>query len=66
MPGAINVTIKGAGHFLQEDVAAELAAMNNDFIAGEYVTVLKSGWLRCLENLDSCASALLAVSRHSE
>jgi haloalkane dehalogenase len=38
IPGAINVTIKGAGHFVQEDAGAELAAMINDFIAGEAVT----------------------------
>ena len=38
VPGAINVTIKGAGHFVQEDVGTELAAMINDFIAGEEVT----------------------------
>jgi haloalkane dehalogenase len=38
IPGAINVTIKGAGHFVQEDAGAELAAMINDFIAGEDVT----------------------------
>jgi len=38
IPGAINVTIKGAGHFVQEDAGAELAALINDFIAGEEVT----------------------------
>ena len=38
VPGAINVTIKGAGHFVQEDAGPELAAMINDFIAGEEVT----------------------------
>jgi len=38
IPGAINVTIKGAGHFVQEDAGAELAAMINDFIAGKEVT----------------------------
>ena len=37
VPGAINVTIKGAGHFVQEDAGAELAALINDFIAGEEV-----------------------------
>ena len=34
IPGAVNVKIKGAGHFVQEDAGAELAAMINDFIAG--------------------------------
>jgi len=38
IPTAINVTIKGAGHFVQEDVGPELAAMINDFIAGREVT----------------------------
>jgi len=37
IPGAVNVTIKGAGHFVQEDAGAELAAMINDFIGGEEV-----------------------------
>ncbi|MFT7653505.1 MAG: haloalkane dehalogenase [Limisphaerales bacterium] len=37
IPGAVNVTIKGAGHFVQEDAGPELAAMINDFIAGEQV-----------------------------
>ena len=35
--GAVNATIKGAGHFVQEDAGPELAAMINDFIAGEEV-----------------------------
>jgi haloalkane dehalogenase len=34
VPGAINVTIKGAGHFVQEDAGEELAQMINEFIAG--------------------------------
>ena len=38
IPGAVNVTIEGAGHFVQEDAGPELAAMINDFIAGEEVT----------------------------
>ncbi len=38
VPGAINVTIKGAGHFVQEDAGAELAELINDFIAGKEVT----------------------------
>jgi hypothetical protein len=33
----VNATIKGAGHFVQEDAGPELAAMINDFIAGEEV-----------------------------
>lgn len=37
IPGAVNVTIKGAGHFVQEDAGAELAAMINNFIAGREV-----------------------------
>ena len=37
IPGAINVTIKGVGHFVQEDAGPELAAMINDFIDGEVV-----------------------------
>lgn len=37
IPGAVNVTIKGAGHFVQEDAGSELAAMMNDFIAGKEV-----------------------------
>ncbi len=37
VPGAINVTISGAGHFVQEDAGPELARMMNAFIAGEEV-----------------------------
>ncbi len=37
VPGAINVTIKGAGHFVQEDAGPELAALINQFIAGDEV-----------------------------
>ena len=37
IPGAVNVTVKGAGHFVQEDAGPELAAMINDFIAGKEV-----------------------------
>lgn len=37
VPGAINVTIKGAGHFVQEDAGPELAALINQFIAGNEV-----------------------------
>ena len=32
--GQSHVTIRGAGHFLQEDRGEELAAMINEFIAG--------------------------------
>ena len=35
IPGAINVNISGAGHFVQEDAGPELAALINTFIAGE-------------------------------
>jgi haloalkane dehalogenase len=38
IPGAVNVTIEGAGHFVQEDAGPELAAMINDFIAGRDVS----------------------------
>lgn len=38
VPNAINVTIKGAGHFVQEDAGPELAAMINDFIEGKDVS----------------------------
>ena len=38
IPGATNVTIKGAGHFVQEDAGPELAALINDFIAGKEVS----------------------------
>ena len=34
VPGATQVTIKGVGHFVQEEVGPELAALINDFIAG--------------------------------
>ncbi|MBT7371346.1 MAG: alpha/beta fold hydrolase [Gammaproteobacteria bacterium] len=37
VPNATNVTIKGAGHFVQEDAGPELAAMINDFIDGKTV-----------------------------
>ncbi len=37
VPGATNVTIHGAGHFVQEDAGPELARMMNVFIAGEEV-----------------------------
>ena len=37
IPNAVSVTIKGAGHFVQEDAGPELAAMINDFIAGKEV-----------------------------
>ncbi len=35
VPGAINVSISGAGHFVQEDAGPELAALINSFIAGD-------------------------------
>lgn len=38
IPGATNITIKGAGHFVQEDVGPELAALINDFIDGKEVS----------------------------
>ncbi len=34
VPTAQSVTIRGAGHFVQEDAGPELAALINDFIAG--------------------------------
>ena len=37
VPGAVSVTIKGVGHFVQEEVGPELAALINDFIAGKPV-----------------------------
>ena len=37
VPTAQNVTISGAGHFVQEDAGPQLAALINDFIAGEAV-----------------------------
>jgi haloalkane dehalogenase len=37
VPTAQNVTISGAGHFVQEDAGPELAMMMNAFIAGESV-----------------------------
>ena len=37
VPGAVSVTIKGVGHFVQEEVGADLAALINDFIAGRPV-----------------------------
>jgi len=38
VPGATQVTIKGVGHFVQEEVGPELAALMNDFIAGQPVS----------------------------
>lgn len=38
VPGATQVTIKGVGHFVQEEVGPELAALINDFIAGRPVS----------------------------
>ncbi|MEM7020365.1 MAG: haloalkane dehalogenase [Pseudomonadota bacterium] len=38
VPTAQNVTIKGAGHFVQEDAGPGLAALMNDFIAGRPVS----------------------------
>jgi len=35
IPGAIGVSISGAGHFVQEDAGVELAELMNTFIAGE-------------------------------
>ncbi|MDA1077357.1 MAG: alpha/beta fold hydrolase, partial [Proteobacteria bacterium] len=35
VPGAQNVTIKGAGHFVQEDAGEQLAGLINLFIAGQ-------------------------------
>ena len=37
VPTAQNVTISGAGHFVQEDAGPQLAALINAFIAGEKV-----------------------------
>ena len=37
IPGAQNITISGAGHFVQEDAGPQLARLINDFIAGEPV-----------------------------
>ena len=37
IPGASRVTIKGVGHFVQEEVGPQLAALMNDFIAGREV-----------------------------
>lgn len=37
VPTAQNVTIEGAGHFVQEDAGPELAALLDDFIAGREV-----------------------------
>eukprot|EP00439_Symbiodinium_sp_Y106_P089735 s1_g2271.t1 len=37
VPGATRVVIKGIGHFVQEEVGPELAALMNDFIAGNDV-----------------------------
>ncbi len=34
VPGAQNITLKGAGHFVQEDAGEELATIINEFIAG--------------------------------
>jgi haloalkane dehalogenase len=38
VPTAQNVTISGAGHFVQEDAGPQLAALINAFIAGEAVS----------------------------
>jgi haloalkane dehalogenase len=38
VPTAKNVTISGAGHFVQEDAGPQLAALINAFIAGEEVS----------------------------
>jgi haloalkane dehalogenase len=38
IPTAQNVTIEGAGHFVQEDAGPQLAALINDFIAGRAVS----------------------------
>lgn len=38
VPGAKRVVIKGVGHFVQEEVGVQLAAMMNDFIAGREVS----------------------------
>jgi haloalkane dehalogenase len=37
VPTAENVTIAGAGHFVQEDAGPQLAKLINDFIAGRPV-----------------------------
>ena len=37
IPGATSLTIKGAGHFVQEDAGPELAELIDDFIAGRAV-----------------------------
>ncbi|MEQ8860836.1 MAG: haloalkane dehalogenase [Pseudomonadales bacterium] len=37
IPTAQSVTIRGAGHFVQEDAGPQLAALINDFIAGRRV-----------------------------
>lgn len=37
VPGAVHVTISGVGHFVQEEVGADLATLINDFIAGRPV-----------------------------
>lgn len=37
VPTAQNVTIHGAGHFVQEDAGPQLATMINAFIAGDPV-----------------------------
>ena len=38
VPTAQSVTIKGAGHFVQEDAGPQLAAMMNDFMAARPVS----------------------------
>ncbi len=38
IPGATSVTIRDAGHFVQEDAGPELAELINDFIAGRPVS----------------------------
>ena len=35
VPVAQNITIKGAGHFVQEDAGEEIATIINEFIAGK-------------------------------
>ena len=37
IPNAQNVTIQGAGHFVQEDAGEELAGIINDFVAGRRI-----------------------------
>jgi pimeloyl-ACP methyl ester carboxylesterase len=37
IPNPTVVTLEGVGHFVQEEVGPELAALMNDFIAGKPV-----------------------------